>query len=101
MKMHRSPSESDLLGDMIIARRNPDALWLSGYEDRIIYDGRKNCAEQYAGLLSLFIPGISAINGAHAVNGNGQTNGNGNGHHHPEPFKAPADQLEVMEAALV
>jgi L-lysine 2,3-aminomutase len=41
LKVHRSPFEAETQGDIIIARRNPNALWLSDYEDRIIYDGRK------------------------------------------------------------
>lgn len=41
LKVHRSPFEAEAQGDIIIARRNPNALWLSDYEDRIIYDGRK------------------------------------------------------------
>ncbi|MGI9436022.1 MAG: KamA family radical SAM protein [Geminicoccaceae bacterium] len=39
-KCHRSPSKEDLQGGLIIAVRNPEALWLSGYEDRLIYDCR-------------------------------------------------------------
>ena len=39
-RCHRSPSKDDLQGGLIIAIRNPEALWLSGYEDRIIYDCR-------------------------------------------------------------
>jgi lysine 2,3-aminomutase len=49
LKMHRSPAEAASQGDLIIARRNPDALWLSDYEDRIIYDGRKQGAAKYIG----------------------------------------------------
>jgi hypothetical protein len=51
MKLHRSPAEATAQGDLIIARRNPSALWLSDYEDRIIYDGRKQGAAKYAGLI--------------------------------------------------
>lgn len=40
-KLHRTPDTS-LQGEMVIARRNPEALWITGYEDRIIYDGRKS-----------------------------------------------------------
>ena len=47
MKVHRSPHSAGSQGDLIIARRNPQALWLSDYEDRIIYDGRKNGADKY------------------------------------------------------
>ncbi len=39
-KCHRSPSRDDLQGGLIIAVRNPEALWLSGYEDRLVYDCR-------------------------------------------------------------
>ncbi len=39
-KCHRSPSSSNLQGGLIIAVRNPEALWLSGYEDRLVYDCR-------------------------------------------------------------
>ena len=34
-----------------VARRNPDAVWLSDYEDRIIYDGRTQGGAKYAGLI--------------------------------------------------
>lgn len=47
MKVHRSPHSAASQGDLIIARRNPKALWLSDYEDRIIYDGRKEGADKY------------------------------------------------------
>ncbi|MBO6797380.1 hypothetical protein [Maricaulis sp.] len=40
-RLHRTPKEH-LQGDIVIARRNPDALWLTGYEDRILFDGRKD-----------------------------------------------------------
>ena len=56
MKMHRSPFAANTQGDLIIARRNPRALWLSDYEDRIIYDGRKQGAAKYAGLMSVLKP---------------------------------------------
>jgi L-lysine 2,3-aminomutase len=48
MKVHRSPFSAGTQGDLIIARRNPEALWLSDYEDRIVYDGRKAPGEKYA-----------------------------------------------------
>lgn len=48
-KMIRSPFGAASQGDLIIAKRNPEALWISGYEDRIIYDGRKPDAK-YEGL---------------------------------------------------
>ena len=41
MKVHRSPGAAATQGELIIARRNPQALWLSDYEDRIVYDGRR------------------------------------------------------------
>ncbi|RQP26134.1 hypothetical protein [Piscinibacter terrae] len=47
MKVHRSPNSAGTQGDLIIARRNPDALWLSDYEDRIIYDGRLEASQKY------------------------------------------------------
>jgi hypothetical protein len=28
-------------GQLIITKSNPEALWISDYEDRIIYDGRR------------------------------------------------------------
>ena len=40
-RLHRTPYD-DRQSDIVIARRNPDALWISGYEDRILYDGRKD-----------------------------------------------------------
>lgn len=52
-KSHRSPHEARTQGDLVIARRNPDALWISGYEDRIIYDYRRTEHEKYAGLVSM------------------------------------------------
>ncbi len=47
MKVHRSPFAAQTQGDLIIARRNPQALWLSDYEDRIIYDGRHSGDAKY------------------------------------------------------
>ncbi|MBW8831779.1 MAG: hypothetical protein JF606_20635 [Burkholderiales bacterium] len=47
MKVHRSPHSATSQGDLIIARRNPNALWLSDYEDRIVYDGRREEGEKY------------------------------------------------------
>ena len=44
LKVHRSPHEASTQGDLIVARRNPQALWLSDYEDRIVYDGRKRAS---------------------------------------------------------
>lgn len=48
MKVHRSPSSAETQGELIIARRNPDALWLSDYEDRLVYDGRRRCSDDMA-----------------------------------------------------
>jgi L-lysine 2,3-aminomutase len=39
-KILRSPGGAEAQGDLIVARSNPEALWISDYEDRIIYDGR-------------------------------------------------------------
>jgi lysine 2,3-aminomutase len=39
-KVHRSPGAGTSLGQLVIAKSNPDALWISDYEDRIIFDGR-------------------------------------------------------------
>lgn len=47
MKVHRSPHSAGSQGDLIIARRNPQALWLSDYEDRIVYDGRLEGSDKY------------------------------------------------------
>jgi lysine 2,3-aminomutase len=54
-KSHRSPHEAESQGDVVIAKRNPEALWISGYEDRIIYDTRRGHNDKYAGLVSLFL----------------------------------------------
>ncbi len=54
-KSHRSPHEARTQGDLIIAKRNPDALWISGYEDRILYDSRKADHQKYSGLVSTLI----------------------------------------------
>lgn len=35
-KIHRSPGDASTQGKLIIARRNPEALWITGYQDRII-----------------------------------------------------------------
>lgn len=59
-RLHRTPYQ-DRQGDLVIARRNPDALWISGYEDRILFDGRKQVAnEQIAPLLALIEPELVA-----------------------------------------
>ncbi|HEU0117276.1 MAG TPA: hypothetical protein VFR09_01475 [Alphaproteobacteria bacterium] len=48
MKIHRSPFAAHSQGDVVIARGNPKALWISDYEDRIIYDGRRQPASEDA-----------------------------------------------------
>ena len=57
-KVHRSPSDTNVQGELIIAKRNEEALWLSGYEDRILYDGRKEGIEQFTGLLNALCSGL-------------------------------------------
>jgi len=52
-RTHRSPYSANSLGDVVIARRNPEALWISGYEDRIIYDSRRQSGDKYAGLVEM------------------------------------------------
>lgn len=54
-KMHRTPY-ARMQSDLIIARRNPEALWISGYEDRLIYDGRKQGDERYSPLAKFLKP---------------------------------------------
>ena len=39
-KLYRSPSTAIDQGALLIARRNPAARWITGYTDRIVYDGR-------------------------------------------------------------
>lgn len=56
-KMHRTPY-ADIQGGIVIARRNPEALWITGYEDRIIYDGRKAGDDRYAPLAKFLKPFI-------------------------------------------
>lgn len=57
-RLHRTPHE-DRQSDLIIARRNPEALWITGYEDRIIYDGRKaSRAGKWAQLLAAVAPAL-------------------------------------------
>lgn len=52
-KIHRSPYSAETQSDIVIARRNPEALWISGYEDRIIYDGRKQGQKRFEALGTL------------------------------------------------
>jgi lysine 2,3-aminomutase len=37
-KIFRAPGDASSQGNIIIARSNPDALWISGYQDRIVSD---------------------------------------------------------------
>lgn len=60
MKVHRSPASAHSQGDLIIARRNPQALWLSDYEDRIVYDGRRLPPDAAAGSKDLMVAGACA-----------------------------------------
>lgn len=52
MKIHRTPYQGRH-GDLVIAKRNQEALWISGYEDRILYDGRKGEGKQFSPLAAL------------------------------------------------
>lgn len=52
MKIHRTPAKASH-GDLVIAKRNPEALWITGYEDRILYDARKGEGEQFSPLVKL------------------------------------------------
>lgn len=52
MKMHRAPFAAHEQGDVVIARCNPKALWISDYEDRILYDGRKQGQDKFAALIN-------------------------------------------------
>lgn len=54
-KIHRSPYSAETQSDIVIARRNPEALWISGYEDRIIYDGRRQGCERFNPLGALIL----------------------------------------------
>ncbi len=59
-KAHRSPHEAESQGDLIIAKRNPEALWISGYEDRIIYDSRAQKDDKYDGLIEMLLMAMSS-----------------------------------------
>lgn len=53
-RSHRSPHEAESMGDVVIAKRNPEALWISGYEDRILYDSRQGSkGQKYTGLFEM------------------------------------------------
>jgi len=55
-KVHRSPLAAHSQADLVIARRNPQALWISDYEDRILFDGRKqNVADKYEGVVDALL----------------------------------------------
>ena len=57
-RLHRTPFENRQ-SDIVIARRNPDALWITGYEDRILYDGRREDADDKFGpLLAALAPAL-------------------------------------------
>lgn len=57
-RLHRTPF-SDRQSDIVIARRNPDALWISGYEDRILYDGRvQDQDDKWAPVLAALAPAL-------------------------------------------
>ncbi len=62
-KSHRSPHEAESQGDVIIAKRNPEALWLSGYEDRILYDTRRGKGEKYHGLIQMLMADEDGFSG--------------------------------------
>ena len=38
-KLIRSPADAENRSKITIARRNPNALWIDAYEDRVLYDG--------------------------------------------------------------
>lgn len=52
-KIHRSPYSATSQGELIIAHSNSEAYWLTDYEDRILYDGRKEGLDKLKGLISL------------------------------------------------
>ena len=57
-RLHRTP-HSDRQSDIVIARRNPEALWISGYEDRILYDGRvQSQDDKWAPVLAALAPAL-------------------------------------------
>ena len=59
-KAHRSPHSATTQGNLVIAKRNPEALWISGYEDRIIYDYRKSEQGRYGALVDMLIQSFGA-----------------------------------------
>ncbi|MEQ8406121.1 MAG: hypothetical protein RKE49_13570 [Oceanicaulis sp.] len=59
-RLHRTP-HSNRQSDIVIARRNPDALWITGYEDRILYDGRvADADDKWGPLLAALAPALMA-----------------------------------------
>ena len=59
-RLHRTP-RNDAQGDLVIARRNRDALWITGYEDRILYDGRvRPAGDKWGPLLRALAPALLA-----------------------------------------
>jgi lysine 2,3-aminomutase len=60
-KMHRTPY-ANIQGGIVIARRNPKALWISNYEDRIIYDGRKNGDDRFSAFATWAKPFLGHVN---------------------------------------
>lgn len=60
-KVYRSPSPKETRGDLVIAKRNPEALWIDDYEDRIIYDGRLKGLEKFGGLIKTLSGGSAVI----------------------------------------
>jgi len=57
-RLHRTPY-SDRQSDIVIARRNPEALWITGYEDRILYDGRvEKTGDKWSPLLATLLPSL-------------------------------------------
>jgi len=57
-RLHRTP-DAARQSDLVIARRNPDALWITGYEDRILYDGRVDTGDDKWGpLLAALAPAM-------------------------------------------
>lgn len=58
-RSYRSPHDAQSQGDLIIAKRNPEALWISGYEDRILYDARRAEHQKYSGLINILVENFS------------------------------------------
>ena len=59
-RLHRTPFEARQ-SDLVIARRNREALWITGYEDRILYDGRREeVGDKWTALLGMLAPALMA-----------------------------------------